>query len=202
MYHREILQRPPSELVKRVYQAMKDDPTPGDWCELVTNDFESINMHINDQLITQMSKSDYKNLINEKIRSTTLELLQKMQQKHQKVKHIEYTHVKTPQEYITCNKFSKEESSLLFNLRCRTVREIKNNFGDNGNCELCLVCKDSQEHVMECPELEKHMVWDHTVQYEYIFGSTEQQKLVTTLYSSLLELRDRLQAEGRPTGAG
>ena len=55
---------------------------------------------------------------------------------------------------------------------------------------------------MECPELEKHMVWDHTVQYEYIFGSTEQQKLVTTLYSSLLELRDRLQAEGRPTGAG
>ena len=206
MYHQEILKRPPSELVKRVFQAMKDDPTPGDWCELVSNDFESINMHIDDKLITQMSKSDYKELISEKVRSSTLELLQKMQQNHQKVKHIEYTHVKRPQEYIICNKFSKEESSLLFNLRCRTVKDIKKNFhaqfGGDSKCELCQVCEDSQEHVMECPELEKRMVWDHTVQYEYIFGSTEQQKLVITLYSSLLELRDRLQAERRPTGAG
>ena len=92
----------------------------------------------------------------------------------------------------------------MFNLRCRTVDGIKDNFrgmfGDQ-KCELCLRCNDSQEHVMQCAVLEDHMRWDHTIQYNYIFGSKEQQKLVVSLYTSLLEAREELLERRRPTGA-
>ena len=101
--------------------------------------------------------------------------------------------------------FDNDECSVLFNLRCQTVRDVKKNFrgmyGIDTKCELCQDCEDSQEHILECPVLENHMVRDHTIQYQYIYGSPEQQKLVTSLFSSLLDLRRQLLEEGPPTGA-
>ena len=55
---------------------------------------------------------------------------------------------------------------------------------------------------MECPVLEQHMRWDHTIQYDYIFGNREQQRLFIRLYSTLLAAREELLEERRrPTGA-
>ena len=205
MYLQEILKRPEHELIKRVYEAMKSDPSPGDWSELVKKDFEALNLHIGEDLIKQMSKSDYKAVISDSIRRRSFECLHNLQKQHKKVREIEYTHSKTPQDYITSNMFDSEECSLLFNLRCQTVKDVKSNFhgmyGNDSMCELCQGCEDSQEHILECPVLENHMAWDHTIQYQYIYGSPDQQKLVTSLFSSLLELRRQLLEEGRPTGA-
>ena len=205
MYLHEIVKRQENELVNRVYTAMKEDPQKSDWCELVKQDFENINFHMSENLIKQISKKDYKDIIISKVRESTFKSLRTLQESHQKVKDIEFTQLKTAQEYITNNNFSHTEISLLFNLRCKTVKGIKKNFtgmyGSDTKCELCGTCEDSQEHILECPVLEEHMVWDHSIQYQYLFGSVDQQKLVITLFTSLLELRQQLLEERQPTGA-
>ena len=205
MYLQEIVKRQENELVSRVYTAMKEEPQPSDWCELVKQDFENINLHISENLIKQMSKKEYKDIVSNKVRESTFKSLRTLQESHQKVKDIEFTQLKTSQEYITNNNFSNAEISLLFNLRCKTVKGIKKNFtgmyGSDSKCELCGSCEDSQEHILECTVLEEHMVWDHSIQYQYLFGSVDQQKLVITLFTSLLELRQQLLEERRPTGA-
>ena len=67
------------------------------------------------------------------------------------------------------------------------------------------MCKseiDSQEHLILCMELKKHMKFSHNIAYDQIYGNLEEQISVTILYSSLLEVRERLQEEGAPCGVG
>ena len=205
MYLQTLVKRSDEELTSRVFTAMKSDPKPGDWCEMVQKDFENINLHINEIHIKQMDKSEWKKLINEKVRTMQFETLKRMQQEHTKVKHIEYAHFNSPQEYLQGNSFNNEECSLMFNLRCRTVEGIKGNFqgmfGGDQKCELCLMSIDTQEHVMQCPVLEDHIRWDHTIQYDYVYGNKEQQKLVVSIFSTLLAAREELLEKRRPTGA-
>ena len=79
MYLQTIVQRSDEELTTRVYTAMKSDPTPGDWCEVVQKDFDSINLHISEEHIRQMEKAEWKKLVTTKVRSTALEILQTLQ---------------------------------------------------------------------------------------------------------------------------
>ena len=74
-------------------------------------------------------------------------------------------------------------------------------FGGDQKCELCLMSIDTQEHVMQCPVLEDHIRWDHTIQYDYVYGNKEQQKLVVSIFSTLLAAREELLEKRRPTGA-
>ena len=89
---------------------------------------------------------------------------------------------------------------------CVRTEGFKKNFhgmsGGGRTCDLCRISNDSQEHLMECPVLEEHKRWDHTIQYSYIFGKKEQRKLLVSLYSTLLAAREGLLVERRrPTGA-
>ena len=55
---------------------------------------------------------------------------------------------------------------------------------------------------MLCKDLKKHMKFSHNIAYNHIYGNLEEQISVTLLYSSLLEVRERLQVEGAPCGVG
>ena len=50
----KILQRPESELIRKIYEALKADPVPDDWCLMVKNDFEEIYFEISEQEIINM----------------------------------------------------------------------------------------------------------------------------------------------------
>ena len=45
IYLQTILKRPKGELIRNIYEAMKEDSHQGDWCQLIVNDFEKINLH-------------------------------------------------------------------------------------------------------------------------------------------------------------
>ena len=47
VYHHHILQRPKTELIRKVYSAQKTKPTKGDFIELVEKDKNCIGMNIN-----------------------------------------------------------------------------------------------------------------------------------------------------------
>ena len=86
--------------------------------------------------------------------------------------------------------------SLLFNLRCNSVRGIRANFpnqyfGDL-QCRVCLKEQDNQPHILQCTGLRKNINVNSEVLYEHIYGTLEEQIPVTILIFSLLEERDRL----------
>ena len=58
---------------------------------------------------------------------------------------------------------------------------------------------DSQNHVLQCTVLKNHAcsMQSTDIHYNMIYGSLEDQVAITTLYSSLLDVRNRLLDEGQ-----
>ena len=48
---------------------------------------------------------------------------------------------------------------------------------------------------MVCPALKDHISWDHNIKYANIYGTLEEQVKVTSVFSSLMEMRDLLVEE-------
>ena len=67
IYLQTILQRSEGELIRRVYEEMKADPITNDWCQLVSGDFQLVNLNITDNQIRQMNQTQYKTLIKQKV---------------------------------------------------------------------------------------------------------------------------------------
>ena len=144
-----------------------------------------------------------KKYIKDKIYAKAFEDLKYAQSQHSKVKDIEYEQYAC-QGYLRSKKFSSEESSLLVAMRSKTVSNIKSNiksFSQNDNlCPLCMKSEDTQMHCLECPKLkstikpnEKH------IEYKQIFSKCEtEQKLIASLFLTILEKRNKLLQEGLP----
>ena len=189
------------ELVKRVYQAQRDDPKRGDWWELAKCDIETYD--INEDELKQMSKNLSRKYIKEKMYKKAFEDLRATQTKHSKVRDIQYEKY-TCQEYLKSSKFSFKEASILVALRSKTVKDIKCNtrlFSQNDQmCPLCMKSEDTQEHCLECPKLkniiksnEKH------IEYNQIYSQSEtEQQAVASLFLTILERRNLLLQEGLP----
>ena len=60
MYLNTILQRNHTEMVRKIYEAQKSDPSPGDFCQLVRDDCELIQLNIAEADIARMSKQSYR----------------------------------------------------------------------------------------------------------------------------------------------
>ena len=161
IYLQTILQREEGELIRKIFLEMRSDPEKDDWCELVKSDFENINLKMSDLQIQDMNPTQYKSLIKKTIREATFLELKILQESHQKGSLMHHEDLNSPQNYLVTNKLTNKEISLLFNLRCQSVRGIRENFhrqyyGDL-NCPLCHSNVDSQEHALKCSVLMKHI---------------------------------------------
>ena len=137
---------------------MKMSPSKNDWSEMILEDFNMIWEPYNENLIVSMSQNQYKSFIKNKIRNAAFEHLINLQQTHTKICIIKYTNLDNPQLYLLHPDFDNEMCSLLFNLRGRTVRNIKNNFHGmyiSRCCDICGFSVQNQENMLECPVL-KH----------------------------------------------
>ena len=59
-----------------MYKCQKKSPVPGDWCNLLKEDFEKNNVHLTDEQIEEMPEKDYKHLIRLKTREAAFVYLQ------------------------------------------------------------------------------------------------------------------------------
>ena len=102
----------------------------------------------------------------------------------------------TTEKYFVDPNFTKSETELLFALRTRMVRDIKNNFphmnNNNMACEICKVQICSQEHLFKCVELRKHVNIPEDVEYSDIFRNTEKQLKVVKIMKQVLRVREIL----------
>ena len=136
------------------------------------------------------------------VRQFSFNELKDIQKEHIKVKHIRFDSLKLPQEYLGSKQFTNRFSSLLFNLRCQSVKDVKANFNNlyeaNTQCHFnCLNQEDSQEHMLNCHELTKHLEPDHldllkNIEYNDLLGSTTKPLRITQMYLILLKTRERL----------
>ena len=122
------------------------------------------------------------------------------------MKHI---NLNKPENYLTSNKLTHIESSMLFNLRCRVQTEFKDNFHkihENRMCPLCSEENDTQEHALACSEVTQRLGNKlEGVEYTDLFGNVESQAKVVKAYKKVINLRKiLLEPEGiqdAPTGA-
>ena len=153
-----------------------------------------------------MDVNKYKTLVKKEVREAAFKEFKLLQAGHEKGNKTVHKNMEKPQKYLLTNKLTNKQISLLFNQRCQSERTFKNNFHRQYASDLkCPVCKseiDSQELLILCTELKKHMKFSRNISYDHIYGNLEEQISVTIMYSSLLEVRERLQEEGAPCGVG
>ncbi len=198
MYLKTILMRSENELIRRVYMSQINNTVPGDWSQLMKEDMDMLSIDMNVEIISEMTISSYKSYIKQKVRDAAFRKLEEMKTKHSKIKDIHYTNILRPQEYLTGKVLSNIECSVLFSLRSKTVRGVKNNFRKMYNgyilCPLCGIEVDTQEHMLKCivvksiiPELNSSKV-----DMSQIYGSLSEQKEVTALVIRVIQVRDSL----------
>ena len=177
---------------------MVASPLPNDWCEMIREDLESISLCLSEDSIASMSEQIYKYLIKSKMRTSSFNDLSRTQATHSKVRNITYHNLLQPQDYLCDKRFSDKMRGLLFNLRCKTVRGIKDNFHgmySSVECDFCGYECDDLQHTLRCGALVSEVPIDPEIKYDHIFGTIEQQVKVTAQYMKLLEVREKLLEE-------
>ena len=105
-----------------------------------------------------------------------------------------------PQRYISSPLFSNQEVSLLFALRSRYI-DCKANFkskyqNSDLSCRVCFKSEENQTHLLECDiinrELKSEDIINEKTEYNDIFKGVQKQKVIVTLFSKLLEIRQTI----------
>ena len=208
LYLHTLLQRDNNELTRKVYEAQKQNPTNGDFSEIVQKDLQYLSDHLTEHYIKTKSKEALKTEVKALISKKALEYLSQKQADHTKTKDIMYTELKT-QGYIISSLFSNEEVSILFSLRSKMIK-TKANFPSNQQNLLCPLCQkhtDEQKHIMHCDIITEQFTSKYasrnTCTYSDIFSEDiNKQKEVAYLFVKLLEIREMiLESNTAPTQA-
>ena len=69
MYLHNILQKSSYEMLRKIFEAQKQDTSPGNICELVSEDKESIGLNMSYQEIQTMNKEKFRNIVRNKTSS-------------------------------------------------------------------------------------------------------------------------------------
>ena len=199
MFMHAILQKNKEELVRKVFEAQKDDPIPGDFVELVKTDKELIGLNMTENEIMKMSKTKFKKFVKEKISDAAFKNLLELKQKHSKLSKISYKKFEIS-KYLSSPLFNTESRALLLALRTRTVSGVKCDFPGLYQDRLCpLGCgeEDTLKNIITCSALKSQHSSDNLarnrVNLDDIFLSDiRKQKETTELYRLLFEVRNKI----------
>ena len=128
LYLQTILHREPDELIRRVYNAQKDDPSDGDFCQLVDQDLRLIDCQLSNDQIASMDKYSLRVLVKKKAKQAAFRSLMAIKETKSKMDNILYQNSFNHQPYIL--RLPRDQSSLLLALRTRTYRGIRSDSGD------------------------------------------------------------------------
>ena len=195
MYLHHILNRPESEIIRRVYEVQKNIPTKNDWFGIVQENMRDLEIKLSDEEISEMSKQKFKTIVTTAVEKAAINFLNRKASTHSKSENLIKTRLKR-EEYFEDKRFTKSETELLFAFRTRTVRGIKANFpsqyGRKFSCELCQIAVCCQEHLLSCGILQKHINIPNDVSYSDLFGNTDKQLKLIRVLKVLLRKREIL----------
>ena len=157
IYLQNILKRQPEELLRRVFEAQKTNPTHGDFIMLVKEDFAVMKIPYDENAIIAMEETQYKEYIKKHVKETAFSHLKTIQGTHSKVNIIKYENF-IVQPYLNNPNLTNIEVSQLIALRSHTLRGVKTNFSSWYKSDLscpfkCVNSQDTQEHILLCKPL-------------------------------------------------
>ena len=162
-------------MIRKIYNIQKENPTNGDFSELVKQDMITIGLDINEDELMKIPKSRFKRIVKQKSQQQVCSYLNELKKKHSKMENLHYVSSETA-PYLKSPLFNSTDNSLLLALRTRTVRGIRNDFGGLYNDKLCpLKCGDTDtlKNVLTCKSLlQKHSTTEISngdIRYEDIF---------------------------------
>ena len=149
MYLHNILNRNSDELVRRIFEAQRNNPTPGDFICLVKIALEYIDEPYNENNIVSMNKTQFKMHIRKKLNQSIFNSLKVLQDTHSKVRDIKYKQFKI-QPYLKNHTFTNKMASVLLNLRSSMTKTIKSNFSSINRGDMSCKMKCEEPGVVYC----------------------------------------------------
>jgi hypothetical protein len=199
-YQKTIIDRAENELIKKVYNAQKQNSVRGDFVRLVQKDWDQLGIHMNETHIAIMSKAEYKRYIKSNVRAAAFKDLKMKQATLTKINNIQYEKLQI-QDYLISGELTNKEANTIAAIRSKCVRGIKSNFKKMFKDTMCpLKCgqEDSQKHLLECPISTSTRV----VSMEQINGSYADMKDLAKEFSKRTCERERLLELERETPPG
>jgi hypothetical protein len=193
-YLHTVVSRDNNELVRRVYDAQRKNPSKGDWCDMVNEDMNMIGLRVSVDEVNRIPKQAFKKLVEKHVRSATFESLQKSKASHSKVKSMQHHEFKR-QDYMDKKGFSPEQVAVLFNMRCNTINGFKMSFksvyGSDTMCKLGCNEDDSIAHTFECEKIDAQCVMT-SVRECGIFDDRKEQNVTVSVFMERHKVRTAL----------
>ena len=195
---KHILTRNKEELIRKVYEAQKNNPVMGDFVKIVEKDLEAFELTLDVVAQDSMTKLALKKELSETVKYAAFGELIKNLQQSTKGKSTRYYKLEI-QDYLKNGTFSDNERILLTAIRTRCVKGIKKNFPQMYKvCHHCpLKCEskepqeDSQEHLMTCRALGGNNLIDS----DLINAGSVEQGILVREFSARIKMRERLLEE-------
>ena len=123
-----ILDQDANSILFQVFEKQCESRTKKDWVSTVIRDLEELGINVNFVDIQQTNKQKWKSITKQYIKEYTFTKLKEKQQKHSKVKDINYSRFEM-QDYLAPSneKINKKTSLLIFKLRSIMVK-VKVNY--------------------------------------------------------------------------
>ena len=100
-------------------------------------------------------------------------------------------------KYLTPSKenISKEMTQTIFKLRCR-MTDVKANFRglyETYECEICEKYEETQEHILNCSEINIMKKDNEIIEYEQIFnGDVKDQRNIARIFKDNMDIRNSI----------
>ena len=188
-----ILNEDQNSLIYKFFKTQCKYKTRRDWVTTIEKDLEYLELNsLKFEGIRNMKKSQFRNLVKEKLEQKTFMKMENLKMNHSKVKNIEHNSL-VIQKYLQPNsmKMSKEEAQLIFKMRCK-MTNVKCNFKrmyEDLRCRACNMEDENQKHVVECQVLNSSK---EKIEYEKIETGTVLEKLkIARIFKKSMEILEQ-----------
>ena len=200
MYLFNLLTCDDTSLVSQVFREQAKKVERNSWTHRVIKDLEELEIGLSFEQISQMSKQQFKSIVNRACANVCLDFLLKQKANLSKGKELIYTRLETQSYFLSTNKLSIDEMRGIYQIRCREL-PLKTNFpfmfGNDKKCLLPL-CKedDTQMHIFDSLCFSKNTeIVDINLRYSDIFeNDVKSQLTIMRILFQKLEVRKQYTA--------
>ena len=118
MYLHHVLNRPESEIIRKVYEVQKNIPTKNDWFAVVKENMQDLMINLSDEEISQMSKQKFKKIANSAVEKAAIDHLNKITCSHSKPENLIKTSLKSQKRFENVSFFfRKKKLKIIFSTK-------------------------------------------------------------------------------------
>ena len=187
MYLWNLLHRDPDDLISKVYQAQRENPSKhGDWYQMIQREKDTYDIMLSDEDISKIGKHRFRKFVGAKISKYAFSHLLNISKQHSKSKDLvdslNHNGLRT-QPYLLTSQLTTSQKQLLMSLRCKIYdvkSNFKNRFNNNMRCRICMLPEsyENESHLLKCSDLMYNLSSaESNLKLEVIYGTLDTQVL-------------------------